>query len=495
MVSMATTSTDLRLFGLDLRKLGAELARPWRGLLDRPSLAWLSPLLPVRLIRADRSEWIQRGALWRPAGECSTQVRTAAGRATAIELPEDSVLVRELVLPLLAEADLARAVALEVAAASPFLPDDTVHGFSVLSRQGSSQRVALALTSRAAVARYLDEVMAAPAQPAEPARPAPEVWVSLSDVLSRPGPGPHITLSGFGEEGRLRRLRRGRALRLSLVLLALFWLLPAFTASTLQLSHRVRQAEAQFATLSKKAAPAVAQRTELVTQLEGLKDLNEILQERVEPLRVIALMTETLPDDTWLQSLQMQGTKITLQGLTPSAAALMQKLSTEPLFKDVKAPSAAVRQAGAAKEAFNIEFTLDTKAMRANDPEQEAPPPRPRENRPQAAADGKPPEPKPVAPVAPVAAPGVPAPAAPLVSKAYPQGVPAAVLKEAGPFGVLLGAPANVAPAAPVPPPPPPPPPAQAGAAPAPATSAPAPAPAPAKPAAGASPFSIGGGK
>ena len=136
---MVTTNTDLRLFGLDLRKLGAELARPWQGMLDRPCLLWLTPLLPVRLIRADRSEWIQRGDLLQPAAECPAKVRTAASRTTAVELPEDSVLVRELVLPLLAEADLARAVALEVAAASPFLPDDTAHGFVVLSRPGPTQ--------------------------------------------------------------------------------------------------------------------------------------------------------------------------------------------------------------------------------------------------------------------------------------------------------------------------------------------------------------------
>lgn len=302
--------------------------------------------------------------------------------------------------------------------------------------------------------------------------------------------GPFITLAGFGEANRLRRLQRGRNLRVGLVLLALFWLVPALTASTLQLAHRARLAEAQFATLSKKAAPAVAQRTELLTQLDGLKDLNEILQERVEPLRVIALMTETLPDDTWLQSLQIQGAKITLQGLTPSAAALMQKLSTEPLFKDVKAPSAAVRQPGAAKEAFNIEFTLDTKAMRANDPEQEAPPPRPRENRPQpgpAGANG--PKPAPMG----NAVPAGPAP----VSAAYPQGVPTAVLKEAGPFGILLGPTPKVAQPAPavIQPPPPMPMPAQApAAAPSAAPAAPAPA-SPAKPAAGASPFSTGGGK
>jgi hypothetical protein len=76
----------------------------------------------------------------------------------------------------------------------------------------------------------------------------------------------------------------------------------------------------------------------------------------------------------------------------------------------------------------------------------------------------------------------------------YPQGVPPTVLKEAGPFGILLGATPKVAQPAPVVPPPPPP--TQAPAAPGSAAPAAAPTPAaPAKPAAGASPFSIGGGK
>jgi len=137
---MVTTNTDLRLFGLDLRKLGAELARPWQGLLDRPALRWLTPLLPVRLIRADRSEWVLRGELLQPVAECSAKVRAAASRATAVELPEDSVLFRELVLPTLANAALSRAVPVSQGVELMLAQRQTVHGAWDLPREQTMER-------------------------------------------------------------------------------------------------------------------------------------------------------------------------------------------------------------------------------------------------------------------------------------------------------------------------------------------------------------------
>jgi general secretion pathway protein L len=70
-------------------------------------------------------------------------------------------------------------------------------------------------------------------------------------------------------------------------------------------------------------------------------------------------LTQILPDDTYLYALDVQKTKITASGHTVDASALLQKLSSDPRLKNVKAPTAVVRLPGATKEAFVIEFTME----------------------------------------------------------------------------------------------------------------------------------------
>ena len=485
---MALTNTDLSLFGLDLRKLGQAMVEPLRGVFDWPALGWLTPPVPVRLLRTDGSEYQVPDSHARQI-ELSPVSAGKPGAALAVEIPADLCLTRELHLPLVGESEMHDALALEASTSSPFPAADLVFGYRLRGESGGLRQVALALSSRRQINRYLASQASRESLAALPEGGVPEIWVALEPASAGATEAPEfVLLNGFGEAARQRQRLRGRWVRVALLGLALFWLIPMAVTPTVQLRSRALAALDQYQQLSKRVAPYVAQRENLVRYTDTLRDLSGILQDRVEPLRIIALLTEVLPDDTWLQSLQVQGTKVTILGLTPNAASLMQKLSSEALFKDVKAPSAAVRQPGSTKEAFTIEFTLDTKAMRAEDPVPPPPAPRPRENRPTA-------EP----PAAAASAGGAAKPAAPVtpppVANVPP---PTGAAASAGAFGILLGPKSN-APAAPLAPPPPPPavlptPPAAAPA-PAPAPAA-APAPAPAPAASGAKdPFAIGGSR
>ena len=87
-----------------------------------------------------------------------------------------------------------------------------------------------------------------------------------------------------------------------------------------------------------------------------------------QPLRVLNLLTQSLPDDTSVLSLQVDGAKVTVNGLTGDAAALMQLLSTRAEFKDVKAPSPATRPLGSNKDLFTIELTMADPGPRSDAP-------------------------------------------------------------------------------------------------------------------------------
>ena len=109
-------------------------------------------------------------------------------------------------------------------------------------------------------------------------------------------------------------------------------------------------------------------RDELAVLNERLRSLDATVANRVDPAGVIEYLTQVLPDDTHLYSLDIQKAKITASGHTVDASALLQKLSSDPRLKDVRSPTAVTRLPGATKEAFTVEFTMDMKQVPLSPP-------------------------------------------------------------------------------------------------------------------------------
>jgi len=134
---------------------------------------------------------------------------------------------------------------------------------------------------------------------------------------------------------------------------------------SVKLYLRFLQANQAMLSLQQKAGPAVAQREALVRATEQLASLAELIGKPTPPLQTLKLITQALPDDTSLLSLQILGPKVSISGQTGNAAALMKQLGSTPGLRDVKAPTPATKPLGAPRESFTIEFTLDPVQMRA----------------------------------------------------------------------------------------------------------------------------------
>ncbi|MCA0242444.1 MAG: PilN domain-containing protein [Proteobacteria bacterium] len=332
--------------GFEAAALGALLLQPWRDLQRLPAFAWLAPQPAVRLLQADGASSLWIGERRRAA---AAEREWRAAPFTAVELPAEQVLESRVTLPpTLAATDRDDALALQVRMASPFDPADLVWG----ARPGDApgEWVAL-LASRRAVQARLDAVAADVGRGA-----APEVWAF--DGQGRP-----VVLRGFGEAARQRRSGRGRGLALALLLLALLLLLAAAVTPTLQLRFKAQQAEQAEAELQQRLAPVLAQREALAKAQARVEALRGLMAERVDLLSVLDLVTQAVPDDTWLQRLQLQGARVTISGQTPNTAALMNRLSSQPQVREVKAPAPATRAMGG-RENFTIEFSLAPEALR-----------------------------------------------------------------------------------------------------------------------------------
>lgn len=339
---MPSFSSDARFLGIDLRALWLDTRRAWAGVGHWPMLSWLTPEPQVVLLHADggQSFWCGGVAHTEPVGRLKASF-------TALELPDDYVLRRTVALPRIASGDLENAIALQARSMSPFPADDLVWGHVARANAGGGISVELVIASRKQVLQYV-----ASQAPRLGAIADYEMWVRAASGLP-------VVLRGFGEEARRAHGQRFRRAGYALLALIALLLLAAAVTPTLQLRMRAMQASAAHQTLAQRVAPQVQQREAMMKSIEKLNALSESVADRLEPLRVLDMLTKVLPDDTAVQSFKLQGRKVTLAGITGNASSLMQLLGEQPGLRDVKAPSPATRLGASTKESFVIDFMLD----------------------------------------------------------------------------------------------------------------------------------------
>lgn len=337
---MPPTLSSSRFFGLDLAVLWSDFRATWQRAHEWPVLSWLTPDVPVHVLRADGTEAIWDGRRLKALTEGPLP------QFSAIEIPADSVLQRSLSLPAMADAQIAQAMALEISTISPFPATDLVWGHVVQARPKGGMRVDAALASRKQVQMLLEE------KRDRLKNQGAEVW-AFSEV------GVPIVFTGWGEARRVGYAARRRRLGYGLVLGALMLLLAMAMTPIAQLRLRAIEAAVGYAKLQERAAPVMAQRGAFMQTIERMGQVRDVLSEQADSIHLLDVLTRVLPDDTSLQSLDVKGLKVRMTGLTANAAALMQLLGQQAGFKEVRAPVAAIRSPGASLDSFNIEFQLE----------------------------------------------------------------------------------------------------------------------------------------
>ncbi len=344
---MQLNRNDLRLFGLDLVAARDYLRAGWSEAMRWPLFAWLTPSGPVRFIRADGQEEI-----WQGGRRAAAAKNDAPPPFAALEIPEDRLLRRRLTLPAMPEAELAAAAALDARAASPFPAEDLLCGHAVAALPGGRCEVELVMASRAQADRFLQK-MAQAASGAAPEKNTSELWAASSLPNQPP-----IIFPGYGETLRLKSAARSRRGVLALLALLSLLLCAIAVTPTAQLRARAIAAQHGYNVLHEQVQPSVRAREQLVAARERLDSAREILAARASVLPALDLVTRLLPDDTVLTRFEVQGSVVRLAGQTDNSANLMQALGSHPGLRDVRAPSAATRPPGAAKESFSLEFTV-----------------------------------------------------------------------------------------------------------------------------------------
>ena len=323
------------LFGYDVRHLGKHWLAAWRGLVwsvDSPLRQRLDEVVYLHE-ETDASHY-----------HGGKQVAPAPYECEALLLPDELVLSRSLSLPVAVEGDLDAALAVELAANSPFSADDTAFGWQVVERDGVHLHLVLAIVSRSAVMAWIGGKY----DIHDPS--AREVWADVH--------GSKVVVRGFGESRRETRYRR-RLVRTSLVasLCAVLVLIMAAVAAGTKRAELAR-VEGLAATVQREAAEASRMRSRVAQASETANATRELLAAHPNPHYELARLTRLLGDSAHVLQFSMKGRELRVRGRAADAAAIMQLLTAEPVYVEVTAPQAIVKVANSKLEQFTLNLTL-----------------------------------------------------------------------------------------------------------------------------------------
>lgn len=269
--------------------------------------------------------------------------RAARGRVSVVvRLPAVQALRTRLTLPLAAEANLHQALVYQLDRRTPFPADTVYFAQRVVGRDDAAKQieVELAVVPRSVVAAalaagrtlglHVDAVQIAGATPEEP-------------------PSENL----IPEEDRQRRRPATRMMRAAMAgaaILAIAVLYrPVYAArqSVESLQHRVQAAKA-LAVRGGKLKDEVAKLTEAEQFLIGGK------RGTLSATEILDAVTHVLPDDTWLEDLQLGGGEIRITGFSKSASALIKLIEQSGEFVNPQFRSAVTQDQATGKERFEI---------------------------------------------------------------------------------------------------------------------------------------------
>ena len=265
-------------------------------------------------------------------------------KAAVLRTPPDLLLEQEIVLPLTAEPDLKRVVAYEMDRLTPFRAEQVFWTCLAGMRDTVRRRlhVRLTLVPRGRVEPVLTALRLAGLVPlrieAGTAATSRRVIPLAEDGSARSWLGPRIGTYALGICG---------------VLAATAIALP-FILQSIALS----QLDARIDALRPQAAAVEALRKQIAG---GAATADVVVAARKQvgtPLQAIALLTELLPDDTYVTTLGLRQRKLTVSGRSASAARLIGAMAANPMVHGPAFVAPVIRDETNGEQMFSIRADL-----------------------------------------------------------------------------------------------------------------------------------------
>ena len=323
------------LIPASLRPVG----RNWRKVLLVTAETTNSTEVELRLQGRSGHTSLGRHTLGTNLNPAQARLPKALRHAAVLQLPPGLLLERQVILPLAAELDLSGVVAHEMDRLTPFRADEVLWDHAIERRDAKRGQIHVRVTiaPRLQVQPMLDALRQAGLVPARiqtaGAGQRPAILVAKGN-LKRAWPGPRALTWMQGGCG---------------VLAAIAVTLPFILQSRAQddITDRMVAMRPQV-TEAEKLRKVIASGATTTDLIAGARS------QAGNPLQSIALLTEMLPDDTYLTQLIIRQRKLSVSGRSAAAARLIGLLAANPLLQNPAFAAPVLRDETNGGETFSV---------------------------------------------------------------------------------------------------------------------------------------------
>jgi general secretion pathway protein L len=258
-----------------------------------------------------------------------------------IELADDDVLAKTVILPLATERDLAQVLGFEMDRETPFSADELFWGYRIAerNRQRGQLTVHLRLITRASITPLLNALAEAGISPKH------------AKIIGGPDNGMSLPLQDTDQPTRASTTH---ILRWAAAAVFAVLAVSAIAAPFVRQARDLAVLDRQIAAGRAAAAQAEQLRGD-ISRLTGAGNL--IKNERAaagDPLATLAALTGMLPDDTYLTELQQQQNKVVFGGRSAAASRLISAVAAGSQLRNPTFVAPVTRMEAAHTEVFTI---------------------------------------------------------------------------------------------------------------------------------------------
>jgi general secretion pathway protein L len=269
--------------------------------------------------------------------------RREAEAAATICLPEEVALRRTIALPLAAAGNLAQVVFFELDRHTPFKRDDVYFAHRLLKRDAEARQLQVELTvvPRAVVTEAL--------------RTAGDLGLEVAAVRVGGAPGLADASPNILPESQRPKNRRwtGRALAALGAITALL-AIAALAIPFVQIQIEAGDLEQQVAVAKQKAEASLRLQRDIDTTVEDSHSLVQRKQQKVPVSDVLLSLTELMPDNTWITTLEISGSELRISGYSSSATEVLGILDRSSAFSNAAFRASVTQDTRLNREQFNI---------------------------------------------------------------------------------------------------------------------------------------------
>lgn len=270
----------------------------------------------------------------------------ATATETLVYLPQQKVLQTAMKLPVEALENLREVLGYEIDRQTPFQAEQVYYDYDLAPRRTGQTQIDVKL-------------LVVPRKTLDPLLELLDTWglqpklvstVNYCEQSAERHRIPNLLPPERAKKQSVKWLSLNRLLAISAVILSLL----AITIPLNQQRKLIDTLEAEVA----------VRQTEAEASRALLKDLNRLIPEsqfawkkKIESVQLIELFNELsllIPDDTWLQRLEVNGSKMKLQGTSASASSLIGILEGSLLLQNATFATAVARDPKSGKERFQI---------------------------------------------------------------------------------------------------------------------------------------------